>query len=76
MSTDLKTMLAEIKRAIADDEFNASKWESEFLESVTELVNFELALSEKQDEALEKLWRKATGQDGGGEDDPDEDDFV
>jgi hypothetical protein len=74
MSTDLKTMLAEIKRAIADDEFNASKWESEFLESVTELVNFELALSDKQDETLEKIWRKATGQSDS--DDPDEDDFV
>jgi hypothetical protein len=74
MSTDLKTMLAEIKRAIADDEFNASKWESEFLESVTELVNFELALSDKQDETLEKIWRKATGQ--GDSDDPDEDDFM
>jgi hypothetical protein len=76
MSTDLKAMLADIKRAIADDEFSPSKWESEFLDSVTELINFELGLSDKQDEVFEKLWSKATGQDGGDEDDPDEDDFV
>lgn len=74
MSQDLKAMLADIRRAIADDEFSPSKWESEFLDSVTELINFELALSEKQDEAFEGIWKKATGQSD--EDDPDEDDFV
>jgi hypothetical protein len=74
MSTDLKAMLADIKRAIADDEFSPSKWESEFLDSVTELINFELALSDKQDETFEGIWKKATGQSD--DDDPDEDDFV
>jgi hypothetical protein len=74
MSTDLKTMLAEIKRAIENDEFNLTKWEGEFLESVTELINFELTLSDNQDETFEKIWRKVTGQDDG--DDPDEDDFM
>jgi hypothetical protein len=74
MSTDLKAMLADIKRAIADDEFSPSKWESEFLDSVTELINFELVLSDKQDETFEGIWKKATGQSD--DDDPDEDDFV
>jgi hypothetical protein len=76
MSTDLKAMLADIKRAIADDEFSPSKWESEFLETVSELINFDLPLSEKQDEKFEAIWEKATGQAGGDEDDPDEDDFA
>lgn len=76
MSTDLKAMLADIKRAIADDEFSPSKWEGEFLETVSELINFELPLSNKQDEAFEGIWKKATGQAGGDENDPDEDDFM
>lgn len=76
MSSDLKAMLADIKRAIADDEFSPSKWESGFLDSVAELINFELSLSDKQDETFEKIWRKATGQSEGDEDDPDEDDFM
>jgi hypothetical protein len=74
MSQDLKAMLADIKRAISEDEFRPTKWESELLETVTELINFELPLSEKQDEAFEAIWSKATGQSGG--DDPDEDDFM
>lgn len=74
MSADLKAMLAAIRQAIIDDGFSPSQWEGEFLDSVTELVNFELALSEKQDETLENIWRKATGQSD--DNDPDEDDFV
>jgi hypothetical protein len=74
MGTDLKAMLAAIRQAIVDDGFTPTQWEGEFLETVTELVNFELALSEKQDEVLEQLWRKATGL--AADDDPDEDDFM
>jgi hypothetical protein len=74
MGTDLKAMLAAIRQAIVDDGFTPTQWEGEFLETVTELVNFELALSEKQDEVLEQIWRKATGL--AADDDPDEDDFM
>lgn len=74
MSQDLKAMLADIKRAIENDEFSPTDWESEFLESVTELINFELPLSDKQDEKFEKIWEKATGQNG--DEDPSEDDFA
>jgi len=73
---DLKAMLADIKRAIADDEFSPTKWESEFLETVSELINFELKLTDKQDETFEGIWKKATGQSGGDDTDPDEDDFM
>lgn len=76
MSTDLKAMLADVKRAIENDEFSPSKWESEFLETVSELINFELPLSDKQDESFEGIWKKATGQSGGDDTDPDEDDFM
>lgn len=74
MSEDLKAMLGDIKRAIADDEFSPTKWEEEFLETVTELINFELKLTDKQDDAFEKIWKKAMGQDD--DNDPSEDDFM
>lgn len=75
MAQDLKAMLADIKRAIEDDSFSPNKWESEFLENVGDLINFELPLTEKQDEHLEEIWKKAT-QQSGGDGEPDEDDFV
>lgn len=75
MSQDLKAMLADIKRAIENDEFTPNKFEEGLLETVTELINFELKLTDKQDAAFEEIWKKATGQ-GGGDEDPDEDDFM
>jgi hypothetical protein len=71
---DLKAMLADIKRAIADDEFSPNKFESGLLETVTDLINFELKLTDAQDQAFEEIWKKATGQSG--DDDPSEDDFM
>ena len=57
---DHAAMLAAIRRAIIDDLFNASEWESKFLESVGELVDFELELSDEQDKKLEEIWKRAT----------------
>ena len=74
MSADLKAMMADIKRAIADDEFTPTKWESDLLETITELINFELKPTDNQDKAFEEIWKKATGQ--GDDDDPSEDDFM
>lgn len=73
MSADVKAMLAAIRQAVVDG-FTPTEWEVEFLQSVGELVDFEIALSDKQDETLEKIWLKATGQDS--DEDPNEDDFV
>ncbi len=73
-SDDLKAMLADIKRAISEDQFNPNKFESDLLETVTDLINFDLKLTDKQDEAFEEIWKKATGQ--GDDGDPDEDDFM
>lgn len=74
MSADLKAMMADIKRAIADDEFNPTKWEIDFLETITELINFELKPTDTQDEIFEKIWKKATGNSD--DDDPSEEDFM
>lgn len=77
MPDDLKAMLADIRRAIENDEFSPNTWETEFLEKVTDLVEFEVKLSDNWDEALEKIWKKATRHGGDdGDEDPDEDDFV
>lgn len=75
MPDDLKAMLADIRRAIENDEFQPNDWEADFLEKVGDLISFDVQLTDKQDEAFEKLWQKATNQDVG-DDDPDEDDFV
>lgn len=53
-------MLADINRAIADDHFTPTDWEAEFLENIGGLIGFELELSEKQDETLEAIWKRAT----------------
>lgn len=57
---DQAAMLAAIRNAIVDELFRPSPWESTFLESVGELVDFELALSEEQDRKLEEIWERAT----------------
>ena len=62
MSNDLKAMLADIRRAIADEEFSPNKFESGLLETVSELINFELPLTDKQDEAFEGIWKKRLGR--------------
>ncbi len=59
-SKDHEAMLETINRAIDDGEFEPSEWEEGFLETVEGLLDFELELSEKQDEILESIWRKAT----------------
>lgn len=52
-------MLADIRREILEDRFSPSDWESRFLQTVGELVRFELGLSKSQDEKLEQIWKKA-----------------
>ena len=74
MSADIKAMMADIKRAIADDEFRPTKFETEFLETMSELINFELKPTDTQDEIFEGIWKKATGQSD--DEDPNEDDFM
>lgn len=76
MPDDLKAMLADIRRAIENDEFKPNEWEVGFLEKVSDLIEFDVELTDPQDDAFEKLWKKATGQESTDDDDPDEDDFV
>lgn len=54
-------MLAAIDRALIDDTLNLTEWEEGFLDTVRGLVGWGVKLSDKQDEILEKIWKKATG---------------
>lgn len=51
-------MLADINREIVEDRFSPNDWETKFLESVGELIRFEVELSKSQDEKLEQIWKK------------------
>jgi hypothetical protein len=60
MDQDLKSMLAEIRRAIESDQYEANEWEIGFLESCASMVSRKIPLSDRQDEILERIWKKAT----------------
>ena len=61
---DQAAMLADINREILEDRFSPNDWESRFLETVGELVRFELGLSKAQDEKLGEIWKKAVDGEG------------
>lgn len=61
-SKDVAAMLADIKQVIEEDEnFNLSTWEEEFIANMHVMVNEDRELSEKQDDVLSKIWRRAKG---------------
>ena len=45
---------------MSEGDFDLSEWEAEFVESVGRQVQAGRELSDKQDEVLERIWRKAT----------------
>jgi len=60
MSIDAKSMIEEINRAVRDDDVDLSTWETDFIESVGGCVDAGIALSEKQDAVLVRIWKKCT----------------
>jgi hypothetical protein len=56
--SDTKQLIAEIRRAVEEDEYNLTEWEDEFLQSIAGRDS----LTDKQDAILEWIWRKATGR--------------
>lgn len=56
--SDAKELIAEIRRAVADDDYDLTDWEDEFLQSIAGRAS----LTDKQDAVLERIWRKATGR--------------
>lgn len=55
---DWKLLIADIRKAVEDDDYNLSEWEEGFIES----IGRQTTLTDKQDAVLERIWRKATGR--------------
>lgn len=62
MASDAKVLLEEIGRAVKDDEIDLTSWEDGFIQSIKAYVDFGIALTDKQDAVLERIWRRATGR--------------
>ena len=62
MTEQQTEMFREITKAIEDEHFDANEWETEFMEKIGGMLSRGFMLTEKQDAALERLWRKATGK--------------
>jgi hypothetical protein len=60
---DIKAMLQEISRALREDELVLNDWETRFLHGIRMKLNNNEKLSERQDECLVKIWRKALGEE-------------
>lgn len=59
---DIMAMVADINRAVRDDELDVTPWEENFLSSISLRAREGLDLTEAQEKALDRLWKKATGQ--------------
>ena len=55
-------MIQAIERAIKEDEFDLNEWEENFLSSISRRANSGEALTDRQESALDTMWKKATGQ--------------
>lgn len=58
---DLKEIIAEINRAISDDDISLNDWESKFFNRVSEKVQRGRELTPNEDAALLGLWRRSRG---------------
>jgi hypothetical protein len=58
--SDTKQLLEEITRGILDGDVDLTEWETEFIESIGRQHAAGRPLSDKQDEILERIWKKVT----------------
>lgn len=58
--SDTKELLRQITRGILDGDIDLSEWETEFVESIGRQVAAGRELTDKQDEVLERIWKKVT----------------
>lgn len=61
MNLDILAMIADIRRAVEEGGMNLDDWEMDFIRNMSVLARAGQALSDKQDETLEKIWKRATG---------------
>lgn len=58
--SDVRDILQQISRAIADDLLTVNEWEEEFIQSCGRLEASGRPLSDRQDEILEGIWKRIT----------------
>jgi hypothetical protein len=61
MNLDILSMLADIRRAVEGGDLALNDWETDFIRNMSVLARAGQGLSDKQDETLEKIWKRATG---------------
>jgi hypothetical protein len=61
VNEDVQSMLSDIYRTVSEESANLTEWEAKFIENIGGLVRNGTSLSPKQDEMLEKIWKKVTG---------------
>ena len=61
MNQDILAMLADIRRAIEEGDLALNEWETGFIRNMSVLARAGQKLSDKQDETLVDIWKKATG---------------
>ncbi len=57
---DFEAMINDINRAVGDGDLDLNDYETDFMESVSELVDNGDELTGPQDAVLTALWKKAT----------------
>lgn len=58
---EVQQMIHEISAAVLGDRYTLTDWELKFIGSVGARTRVERPLTDPQDEALEKLWKKVMG---------------
>jgi hypothetical protein len=58
--SDSKELIAAINRAVSEDGFELNEWETNFLENVGRKAHAGQELSDRQDEILQGIWKRAT----------------
>ncbi len=59
---DILAMIADINRAVTDDDLDLNEWETGLLTSVSDRAQSGRPLTGPQETSLDELWKKATGQ--------------
>lgn len=59
---DILAMIADINRAVTDDDLDLNEWETGLLTSVSDRAQSGRPLTGPQEASLDELWKKATGQ--------------
>lgn len=59
MNAEVQAMIDKINQTVSDELMSLTQWESDFIQNVTAQNKRGFPLSDKQDEILEKIWKRA-----------------